>query len=226
MSADLNLFKVKRDEPEWLYFEPDAGSIYMGLLASSLSKKLNLEPITDKEDYQNGLLRSQLTPSASPNMIVSLVLEELLPAPKENIPVNKIIKFKEKHERELLSFRRLIGNTIKLLEEVREEEQFKRVLNCAKDDIKEQCIILNRKLKENRIETVFNVLQTSFLLRLPEAIPIIGVGTISVKVGAVVFGVNALIKIVRETFNGIVRRNSILESNPFAYVFYVKKKFI
>lgn len=222
----LDLFKVKEDNYNWLLFENRTGTIYMGFLASSLANRLDLEPITDNKSYQNGFLWSQLIPSASPEIFISLVLEELLPVPKEEIPVKKLIKFKEKHERELLSFRKLIRDTIKSLGSVTDESQFMRELNSVKDDIKEQSLILHEKLKENRIESVFNVLETSFKLSVPEIGALIGATTISVPLGAVVFGVNALIKIGKETFKGYTRRNSILlERSPYTYVFNVKKKF-
>lgn len=220
---DLDLFKSRRGD-NWLLFEPLTGSIYMGFLASSLARRENLEPITDNKFYQNGFLWSQLIPSPRSEIFTSLVLEELVPVPRKQIPVKKIIKFKEEHERELLAFRRLIRDTIRSLESVTDEIQLKRELNSVKDDIKEQSLILHRKLEENRIETVFNVLETSFKLSVPEIGAVIGATAISAPLGAIVFGVNALIKIGKEIFRGRTRRNSLLETNPYTYVFNVKEK--
>lgn len=184
----------------WLLFETNSGIIYLGFLASSLANCLNLEPITDNKIYQDGFLWSQLIPSAHPELsISSLVLEKLLPAPREEVSVKQIIKFKEKHEKELLAFRRLIRDTLKSLESV-DESQFKRILNSVKDDIKEQSLILDRKLKENKIKTIFNVLEVPFKLSKRDVVVMggaIGATIISIPVSVALFGVNAAIKIGR-----------------------------
>ena len=221
----LELYKPKEDDYDWLLFEPLSGTIYMGFLASTLASRINLEPITDNKIYQNGFLCSQLIPSTRTQMFLSIAFEELLPTPKEEIPVKNIIKFKEKHERELLAFRRAIRDTIKDIESETDENQLKRKLHSFKDNIKEQSLILHRKLMENRIETTFNVLESIFKLSMPEIGATIGATTISVPLGAIVFGVNAVIKVAKELFDGQTRKGSILEANPYTYIFNVKEKF-
>lgn len=214
---------LKSSNP-WLQVETHTGILYMGFLASSLAERLNLEPITDDKSYQNGFLWSRLIPSPTPSTLTSLILEELLPAPKEDIPVKKIIEFKEKHQRELVAFRNVIRGTLRSLESVTEAGQFRRKLESVKDEIKEQSLILHRKLRENRIETVFSVLETPFNISIPEAVPISAGTIISVPVALAIFGARAVIKIVNEIFKGRMREDSILETSPYSYVFNVKKQ--
>lgn len=222
---DLYLFKEEDDDA--LLFEPLTGTIYMGFLASSLAKGLNLEPITDVKVYQDGFLRSNLIPSNRPTVSTSLVLEKLLPAPKGEIAVKEIIQFKEKHERELLAFRNVIRSTQTSLKAVTDEHQYNEKLDAVKDEIKEHCLVLDRKMKDNGWETVWNTVETPFKLSLQE-VGVVGLvgATYSVPVAIGVLGANAVVKIVREVFhNHRVRRESILEASPYTYVFNVKKKF-
>ena len=60
---------------------------------------------------------------------------------------------------------------------------------------------------------------------MPEIGATIGATTISVPLGAIVFGVNAVIKVAKELFDGQTRTGSILEANPYTYIFNVKEKF-
>ncbi|HHT9131760.1 MAG TPA: DUF6236 family protein [Candidatus Tripitaka californicus] len=217
---DKDLFK---EGGPWQFLETNTGRVYMGFLASYLANHLRLEPITDSTDYQKGFLQSHLTPSdKSTTVSASLVLEELLPAPKEAVPVKKLLKFKEKHERELLAFRRVTRDTIESIRPLTEERQREKI-ESVKDEIKEQCLVLSRKLKENRIETFLNCLLVPFKISMSD-VGAIGATTISVPIGATVLGVHAGIKIVREVFRGQARRHSILETTPYTYVFNVRKK--
>lgn len=221
---ELAPFHLYQRSGDWLYFERNAGKLYMNFLATNLANFLHLEPLTDSRLHQSDFLRAQLVGLHGHETFISLMLEQLLPAPKEEVSVKKIIKFKEKHKGELLAFRRLIRGVINSLESVTDERQFWGKLNSVKDDIKEQSLILHGRLKENGIETVFNVLETSFKLSVPQIGAVIGATAISVPLGAIVFGVNAAIKIGKEIFEGHMRRNSILETNPYTYVFNVKEK--
>lgn len=221
----LNLFK--EHDYDWLLFETYTGTIYMGFLASCLSRYLKLEPITDVKVYQDGFLRSNLIPSNRTAVSTSLVLEKLLPAPKREIAVKEIIQFKEKHERELLAFRNVIRSTLTSLKAVTDEHQYNEKLSAVIDEIKEHCLVLDRKMKDNGWETVWNAVETPFKLSLQE-VGVVGlVGTnYSVPVVIGVLGANAVVKIMREVFhNHRVRRESILEASPYTYVLNVKKKF-
>ena|SRR3990167_2478451 len=218
---DKDLFK---EDGPWQSLETNTGRVYMGFLASYLANHLRLEPITDSMDYQEGFLRSQLTPSdKSTTVSASLVLEKLLPAPKDRVPVKKLLKFKEKRARELLAFRGTIRSTIKSLSRV-DERQCQERLEAVKDEIKEQCLVLDRKLKENGWETVPNSLEALIGPSLGVA-GLIGQGIISVPVGLGALGVSTIIIATREFHKWRMRKGSILETSPYAYVFNVKKKF-
>jgi hypothetical protein len=222
-----DLFKNSLDG--WLYFEKNSGIIYLGFLASSLAKRLNLEPVTDRKLYQDGYILSQLIPSSRySTSITSFRLENLLPSPREQIPINQLLGFKEKHERELLSFRRSIRENINSLEKIA-PNQYEAKLIDIREEIREQCLIIDARLKENRIETVHNVLEVPFNIAkndvstLGTLVAATG-ATISVPVAAALAGANAAIKILRVIFKGYIRSNTILEEYPYSYVFNIQKK--
>lgn len=214
----------KNGDGPWLLLENHTGILYMGFLASCLANRLNLEPVTDDKLYQNSFLWSQLVPSNRPELSISFVLEKLLPAPREEVPVKKIVKFKEKHERELLTFRRAIRSAVCSLKSVTDELEYKRKLESVKDEIKEQCLILDRRLKDDIRGTILSTFEALIKPSLPD-FGAIGIGTISLPIALGILGASAAIKIVRELHNGQMRRHSILESSPYSYVYNVKKKF-
>ncbi len=222
----LKLYNQDKGNPRWLLFELNAATIYMGFLASAIARKKSIEPITDDKLYHDGFMLSQISPSKNVTSIISLVFDNLLPVPVEEIPVKDLIRFKRKHERELLAFRKVIRNILMSVSNVTDENEIKTLLEGYKDNLKESMLIIDKKLSENKIRTIFNLLESSLKLSVPEAAVVAGAASIAVPLGAIAFGTNAAIKIGKVLFEGRVAKHSILESNPYTYLYSVRKELI
>jgi len=222
---DIKKIKLFIRDGDWLYFEKNAGKIYMGHLASYLAKLLHLDPVTDKIGYRKGFITAQLSPSSNTEIFPSLILEGLLPVPKKKVPVKAIVKFRDKHRVELLSFRKSLRETITTLESIKNDAELKRQLDCIKDNLQHQSLLLDSKLHEDKIDTVYGTLETTFNLKKPEILTTLGVSISSAPISAIGFGAYAMMSIGKEIYKGIKRRNSILQANPYSYYLNVKKKF-
>jgi hypothetical protein len=128
--------------------------------------------------------------------MTKFILEGLLPAPSEDASVKTILEFRAKHEEELLRFRRAIREFIQSLEGLSEEQLLER-LDAQKDDVREQSLMLGRKLKENRLGTALSVVEVSVPAKAEGLAALI-----SLPIGAVVGGINAAVKIGRQVFEG------------------------
>jgi len=221
---DANIFKENSKDYDWLLFEMNAGLIYMGFLATELSKRLGMEPITDKSQFSDLFLLSQFQPSVQKSNLLSLSLDKLLPAPKENVDINKVIKFRKTNEAELLRFRSAIRGIVSELNEIESEDQINSTLAKYRDEIKAECIAIDRKLKENRIETILDSLDTFFNIKKPEIISSIGLSTISMELALAALGANAVIKVGSKIFDGVKRRNNVFDSGQYSYIYKINKE--
>lgn len=223
MLRDANIYEENPKQYNWLLFEMNAGLIYMGLLATELSKKLEMQPITDKSQFSDLFLLSQFQPSVQKSKLLYLSLDKLLPAPKENVDINKVIKFRKNNEAELLSFRSAIRGIVSELNEIESEDNINSIIAKYEDEIKSECIAIDRKLKENKIETILDSLDTFFNIKKPEIISSIGLSAISVEMALAALGVNAVIKVGAKIFNGVKRRNNVFDNSTYSYVYKIKR---
>ena len=208
------------DRQGWFHFEWGTGELYMGYLAAAIAQSFGLEPLTDKREWQDSLLRSQLEEDDREQAFASFVLEGLIPTPRSDVGVAEIVAFRRRHEEELLRFRRAVRETVESLREVSDEVEVARKLDAVKDDVREQSLALARKLGENRIETGLSTLEVS----VPAVAGLVAIGSWSV--GAVLAGVGGVLKIGRQLLNGRIRKNSLLAENPYTYVYRIERELV
>lgn len=221
-----HLFKENSKDYDWLLFEMNAGLIYMGFLATELSKKLGMEPITDKNQFSDLFLLSQYQPSAQKSQLLTLALEELLPAPKENIDIKKVIRFRKQNEADLLRFRTTIRTIVEELNTFESNEDVSQKIESFKDQIKEECLTIDRKLKENKIDTIFTSLDAFVDIDNPKILGALGLSVINTEIALAALGVNAVIKVGSKIFDGIKRRNNVFASSPYSYVYKIERNLI
>jgi len=210
--------RLAQPDGEWWQFEPATGSLYMSYLAAAVARSEGLEPLTDRGESNASLLSSQLEPVPVQQTFAQFVLENLIPAPRAEVPVDEIIGFRTRHEEELLRFRRAVRGIFESLGEAGDEEEVRRKLDAVKDEVREQSLALARQLQETRIETVFNVLEVSF----PTSIEGLA-AAVAHPIGAVLGGARAVLRIGRQVLDGRIRRNSLLADSPYTYVYRVEQ---
>jgi Family of unknown function (DUF6236) len=206
------------DVEGWLHFETRTGALYMGYLAAAIARSFGLEPLTDKRGWQDALLDSQLEPNDREQAFASFVLEGLIPAPRADVAVADIVAFRRKHEEELLRFRRAVRAMFESLKDVTDDVEAARKLDGVKDEVREQSLALNRKLGDNRIETLYSTLEVS----APTKAGLVAL--VSLPIGAAVGAAGAVLKIGRQLLNGRIRGNSLIAESPYAYVYRIERE--
>jgi hypothetical protein len=206
------------DAQGWLHFETRTGALYMGYLAAAIAQSFGLEPLTDKRGWQEGLLDSQLEPNDREQAFASFVLEGLIPAPRAGVAVADLVAFRREHEEELLRFRRAVRAMFESLKDVTDDVEAARKLDAVKDEVREQSLALNRKLGENRIETIYSTLEVSAPTKAGLA------ALVSLRIGAALGAAGAVVKIGRQLLNGRIRRNSLIAESPYAYVYRIERE--
>lgn len=212
---DLGLMEGP-DKRGWLRVEPGTARLYMGYLAAAIAQSGGLEPLTDEKDWEAGLLSSQLEQGDREQALATFVLEELIPAPRADVGVAEIVAFRQKHEEELLRFRRAVRGVCDSLKDASDGVDAARKLNAVKDEVREQSLALDRKLNENRIATRYSTLEVS----MPIVAALLAV--VSVPLGVVLAGADAVVRFGRRRLDGRIRADSLLAENPYTYVYRVE----
>ncbi len=97
---------ARQSDYPWYDIESRLADIFMAYLAGVLSNipEVDSRPITDTSD--------QLSLYESPEMIRTLVLDDLLPAPSGGVPASDLSRFKSKNKKFLIKFRSQIESFI------------------------------------------------------------------------------------------------------------------
>jgi hypothetical protein len=206
---EKNLAKQPKHS-EWMQCDRHAFLLYMSLLAKHLAgiHSGNTTIGTDNAAYES--LNFQRVDTGIP--VVSLNLNDILPAPQENVPFEKIVDFKRKRKDHLENFQILLSEfhtqiaTSASIPEMQEQAvAFQKAL---KNGVQE----LKTVLKDENIECVYNSLNslifsgiTGFLEDNPY----------KVAVGVIDIGLQFI-----STRN---KKREALENSPVSYLYYATK---
>jgi hypothetical protein len=203
----------------WLRFKRAEGDLYMALLADALARLHHLEPLTDRYRNENRFLQAQLQGGDTRTSISKFVLDDLIPAPNSKVSLPAILRFRQKNEEELLRFRRSMRDFVRSLETVEDEDTLAERLEERRDDVHEQSLMLARKLKENRIETIYSSLEVSVPSKAEGFMALV-----SMPLGAVVGASKAAVRVGRQVFQGRIRHDSLLADNAYSYVYKIGRE--
>jgi hypothetical protein len=129
--CDMDL--AKEGDYPWFYVETQLANKFMAYLAGVLGnlKEINSRPITDN--------LKNIKVFESPKSTRSLILEDLLPAPDEDVTATDIAAFKAKNQNYLLRFRNEIESFLisanSIEDDKTREEMVQRFLESSKDTI-------------------------------------------------------------------------------------------
>ena len=162
---------ASRDESygrnNWYEFEPVTGALYMTFLANYLAKKRRLPVVTDNPLFQPFLQPFEETDYENRldvgEALAALVIESVVPEDIENIPIKKILEFRNKYDDERHLFYNEINN---LAEELKSIEHPQALQDCLEHKKKSIVLAVNNlkgALKSMKIATT----TTLFGLSIP-----------------------------------------------------------
>ena len=151
---------------DWLQFENTTAHVYMSLLAKYLSQADSQVTIpgTDRDIFQNLLYRS---PQESGIAGISFSLLNILPMPREDVSIKKIIDFKNKHELDLLRFRSLIHEFQHELQFAESEIHLREIVQNHQENIRLGLDDLLPRFFEDILPIVFGSLKSVMRLDSP-----------------------------------------------------------
>lgn len=223
-------FAIKQNS-DFVNIETNTALLYMSLLAKYLAD-INTNPTTigtDNIGYEKYNFRNVNEENGFP--AISIVLNDLLPSPKNNVSLQKILEFKRIRKDNLLNFRKLVWDFQESISEIDSHHDLKELTIRFQENLRLGVADLNSVLSDAAIETSFKSFKSLINLKSPtllstvailanEKLDLVNLPSLYSKIGLVTIGAIEL------TGNYIDFRNkqrAELRNSPFSYVYLAKK---
>lgn len=202
--------------------DPVTGGVYMAFLAKRMSEECSI-PIATHDPLFQKLIYKSLTSEASPKAdaqentfaLASLVIQNVVPMDAASIPVDSIIKFREKHCEARLAFSEAITTLAKGVDLSDNEQTLKKYL----EDKRRQVNTRVRGLKKSMLDSGIQTAQSTLLLSVPSWA--VGSWALNLQKGHAVIGVASLSAVVG-LYRGYRDVQRVGRENPWAYVLSLK----
>jgi hypothetical protein len=219
------------DQFDWVFFERNTALLYMSLLAKYLAdvdseqttigtdlrvyEKLNFKRVKEKEGFP----------------VVSLSLNNILPTPTDNIPLEKLIDFKRRREQNLIQFRKHLSEFQVKLSKSSSQTELKEVVTSFKHGLVAGVKDLKDVLDDSKIESNFKTFKS--LINLSSPTTIVATATllnnkfnvIDLPVSFATLGI-ITVGAIQLTGDFIELRNkerAALRESPFSYIYQAQK---
>jgi len=206
----------------WHSFERRAALLYMATLAKHMARTIpGYIPATSVKQYHDFLYRKSLD---ADGIFCTQILLPTLPEPKEDVPMSRIIEFRQQHQQELDHLRAEIRNFEARIKQAGSLDQINDVGNEFAEKIDHGLRDLERDCRQDRIE-----LQTGSIITFLESKPnlwdavVLGAGLsagtafflpIGIGVVALYGGIRVAAYIMTKQNENFVK----LEENAFAFL--------
>ncbi|WP_257657883.1 DUF6236 family protein [Parapedobacter lycopersici] len=220
----------RQEDPEWLSFENNTGLIYMSLLAKYLAD-INPEQMTigtDANAYETLNFRRVAKKEGFP--AIRVALNNILPTPAENVPLEKIIDFKRRRIDNLKSFRLLLSEFNSKISSSTSLSELKEISFNFQDTISLGVRDISDVLADSNISHVGKSLTSLINIRSPTTL-LAAAGGLS-KAGLLMlpfdvtgFGL-ATVATLQIGYSHIENRNqrrAAIRNSPFSYLYYARK---
>ncbi len=164
---DRGLAKQDRHNDEWFLFENHAALIYMSVLAKYLADVDSQQTTigTDYNIYERFNFKRVNNAEAFP--VVNLNLVNILPSPRPNVPLEKIIDFKRERKDELIYFRKTLLDLQNKISKAKSQQELNDIVVSFQENIKVGVKGLRATLKDYRMEFISKTLKSLIGIKSP-----------------------------------------------------------
>lgn len=217
---------VQRNRDDhWYQFERSAALLYMSLLAKYMADSAE-EMTIPGTDF--GLFRDLIFQTEKPNFSApcfELTLQDILPVPSQDTPLEKIIEFKSKRIDELISFREIIWRIQKDLKNTQDINEIRDIVLRYSDLINARLSGLSKTMYEEKLQLWRGSLGT--LIKV-DSIPALSLAfdpfQIPVEYKLAGLGVMGAISVSNYLLDRRNERRRFLSENSFSYLYHAKQE--
>lgn len=219
---ELDKRKLITKKIDKLYMPENAAIYYMSILAQFIAKvDINnlLVPSSDYKrftdiTFENGKHKREA---------FKLILDSCLPVPEPAIDIKEIIKFKKRHNDDLLRFRMFLSELVLKINNLNNEQDIKELLISSKEKIELELKYLHTAYNKSKLKTIVISLSSLISLENPKLIgTLIAAGLISTNINPAIGISIAGVGIIGKWVDSYFDRNDKLKSNELNYLFEAK----
>lgn len=219
------------DDPypeDWILMERKTAGLYMSLLAKYLADNDLNATVTGTNDTEYHQLNFGSIGKEAGFACYTTTLHNVLPSPKQNVPIDKILKFKRERKDELLLFRNEIQNFQSELSKAEDQAQVMDISVSFSERIIREVNNIHKTMSESKIDSQFGSLQTFVKMGVPTLLtgmagPILsemGIAQIPVELSVAAASTVGLINVGTYIIGQRNQRSAYLRNAPFSYLYY------
>ena len=222
----------KNYDDKFIYFEKNTSLVYMAILAkylANIDKEFTI-PSTDLREYERLNLKGESESELNKdNPFIRIEFKDLLRVPADDVEIERVIEFRQKHNDKLLNFRQQILD--KFEDEIKKCTEKKEVQDKTirfKSQIERGVSELNQLLVTGRFQTVRGTLKT--ILKPQNITTGLALGGIATAAGGVLPGVvaglagGAIIEIYDYLVSSNTTRTDKLRTNAYSYLYLAESE--
>jgi flagellar hook-basal body complex protein FliE len=219
---------------EWISFERNTALLYMSLLAKYLADIDNQSTTigTDKMTYESLNFKKARNQNGFP--VVAFNLDSVLPTPKPNVPLEKIIKFKRRRADNLTHFKQTLSTFQTKISNSQSNAELKETAISFEENLLKGVKDLTEVLGDSKIESSLKTFKALINLKSPTLIASMGAvindkyNYLHLPVDLTSIGI-ATIGAIELTTKYIEIRNQTraqLRQSPFSYLYHARRSSI
>lgn len=216
---------------EWVFFEKTTALLYMSLLAKYLADIDGEQTTigTDYATYENFNFKRVKEKDGFP--VVSFSLDNVLPTPKDNVPLEKILDFKRKRKQNLIHFKKHLSDFQIKISKTKSQTELKEVAITFQESLVTGVEDLRAVLGDAKIDSGLKSFKSLINLKSPTMLATAGaflnnkLDLISLPVHFTAIGLSG-IGAIELTCNYIELRNKQRakeRESPFSYIYQAQK---
>ena len=220
-SKGLAILRDRYDS--WYQFERSAAWLYMSLLAKYIADSAE-ETTIPGTDF--GLFKDFIFQTEKRNFSAScfeLTLQDILPVPSQDTPLEKILEFKTKRMDELISFREVIWDIQNELKNSQEVSQIRDIASRYSDLINTRVSDLSKTMQEDNFQLWRGSLET---LVKTDSIPSLSLVfdpfQIPIEYKLAGLGVLGVISVSNYLLDRRNEHRKLLRENSFSYLYHAE----
>lgn len=220
-SKGLAILRDRYDS--WYQFERSSAWLYMALLAKYMADSAE-ETTIPGTDF--GLFKDFIFQTEKRNFSAScfeLTLQDILPVPSQDTPIEKILEFKSKRRDELISFREVIWDIQNELKNSQEVGQIRDIASRYSDLINTRVSDLSKTMQEDNFQLLRGSLET---LVKTDSIPSLSLVfdpfQIPIEYKLAGLGVLGVISVSNYLLDRRNERRKLLRENSFSYLYHAE----
>lgn len=220
----------RENRNDWIQFEQNTALLYMSLLAKYLADidKAHTSIGTDNVAYENFNFQKVKKDNGFP--VASLALKNILPSPRPNVSIKKIIKFKEKRKDNLKHFNLKLSEFQQKASKSESNSELKETTINFQDELVKGVSDLVQVLGDSKIETTLKTVKTLISLKSPTLIASTGAIinnsnnflNLPVELTTIGIGLMGAIELSTKYVELRNENRANLRNSPFSYLYYAR----